>query len=193
MREFSRIQLHLNSISIEDIELPENSRATIYPLLRALKELYKCRESLLPQIMKDLSRDSTKSMGKGACGLSGWQTLVLACLRMNLQRTFDELEVNFNHDSLIRLFLELDEDDDRRFSSRSLGDNFRLLQPKTLSSINESLLQLAKSSNIEDGKVFRSDSFVCQKNIHYPTDQSLIADACRKIITLTVPHSVGQS
>jgi len=68
--------------------------------------------------MEDITRDGKRSSGVGAKGMTAWQVFILAILRMNLGKTFDELEFDFNHNALLRQFLEIWVGDDMRFSAR---------------------------------------------------------------------------
>ena len=65
-----------------------------------------------------------KNSNLGAPGMSGWQILVMIVMRLNQDLTFDDIEVMFNNDRLIRQFLEIDYYDLRtKFSSDTLQCN----------------------------------------------------------------------
>jgi len=71
---------------------------------------------------------------------------------------------------------------------QTLKDNVKLLTPELLEQINQVVVQAGhillkkKESEALHG---RSDSFVVETNVHYPTDINLLFDAMRKIIVLT--------
>jgi IS5 family transposase len=66
----------------------------------------------------------------------------------------------------------------------TLNDLERLIQPKTLHRLNDSLLRLAQDSQLSKGDRLRVDSSVTESNIHYPTDSSLLVDGVRVLSRL---------
>ena len=181
MRNPFRIQCTLNGTPVEDIEVPTDSRHTIYPILRSLQSIYSTHRFLCHRLIDDVA--GGKSTNRGAPGMTGWQILVMFALRSNQRLTFDDLEVMFNENRLVRQFLELDiYDEHTRFSSDTLQYNYSRVSPKTVEAISDAFLKTAMEDMGEDGKEVRSDSFVCQTNSHHPSDQSLLYDALRVIL-----------
>ena len=182
MRDPFRIQLHLNSIPVEEVDISTESRHTLYSILRGLQELFPHRKEITNLIVKSFCKNVKST--RGAPGMTGWQILVMIALRLHKDCSFDTLEVEFNENKIVRAMLELDADDDFRFSSKTLSENFRKLSPEMLETCNEFVLGKAMTRLNDDGKTVRSDSFACQTNIHYPTDQYLLYDAVRKVLEL---------
>jgi transposase, IS5 family len=181
MRSPFRIQCTLNGPLIDEIEVPQNSRHTIYPLLMSLQEIYKHHRNLTYLLIEDVVDD--KNTHRGAPGMSGWQILVMVALRCHNGCSFDDMEVMFNNDRLIRQFLELDYYDEyTSFSSDTLQQTFKKISPESIQKVSDAFLKEAMLQMKEDGKTVRSDSFVCQTSSHYPTDQSLLYDALRVIL-----------
>lgn len=54
-----------------------------------------------------------------------------------------------------------------------------LIQPETLENFNQRVTQLAKALNITRGRKMRTDGTVVESHIHFPTDNSLLADGVR--------------
>jgi IS5 family transposase len=181
MRHPFRVQSTLNGPPVDEIELPLNSRHTIYPLLFSLQEIYKHHLHLTHKLCEDVSQG--KNLKKGAPGMSGWQILVLIVIRCQGNYSFDDMEIMFNNDRLIRQFLELDYyDETTTFHTDTLQQTFKKIRTESLQMISDAFLNLAMKDMGEDGKTVRSDSFVCQTSTHYPTDQSLLYDALRVIL-----------
>ena len=115
--------------------------------------------------------------------MSGWQILVLIVTRCQGGYSFDDMEIMFNNDRLIRQFLELDYyDETTTFHTDTLQQTFKKIRTESVQMISDAFLNSAMEDMGEDGKTVRSDSFVCQTSTHYPTDQSLLYDALRVIL-----------
>lgn len=87
--------------------------------------MYSKEKEITGLIMDDLTSKGKRSSSRGAKGMTAWQIFLLSVLRMNLGRTFDELEFDFNHNDLIRKFLQLGALDNDTVKARTLNDNFR--------------------------------------------------------------------
>jgi IS5 family transposase len=74
-----------------------------------------------------------------------------------------------------------------------------LIGPKTLEALNDRAVELARSLKVTRGRKLRTDGTVVETNIHYPTDDSLIADGVRVVSRLVrrakelMPESVCQA
>jgi hypothetical protein len=142
MRHPFRHQLTLNATPVEDIEVPLHRRNSLYPLLLAIQQLFIHHRHLTHKIVADVSFG--KDPKKGAPGMTGWQILMLIVLRSHGGYSFDEMEVMFNQDRLIRQFLELDYYDDiTHFDTDTLQQNYKKVSPETIQSIGEVLLKRA--------------------------------------------------
>jgi IS5 family transposase len=181
MRHPFRVQCTLNGPPVDEIEVPLNSRHTIYPLFLSLQYLYTNHRYLTHKIVDDVTFG--KDAKRGAPGMSGWQILVLIVIRSQGKYSFDDMEVMFNNDRLIRQFLELDYYDEvTSFDTDTLQQTYKKVRPETIQEISDAFLKDAMKDMGEDAKTVRSDSFVCQTSSHYPTDQSLLYDALRVIL-----------
>lgn len=56
--------------------------------------------------------------------------------------------------------------------------------PQTVASLNERAVELARSLKVTRGRKLRTDGTVVETNIHYPTDDTLLADGVRLISRL---------
>lgn len=180
MRESFRNQPYLFETPIPDLEIPKGNRHPLYAAINALQWIYPHRKDICDSLTNDLCRG--QSTYRGAPGMSGWQVLVLGVIRMIHERNFDEIALFFNEMPLMRKLLELHEEDDFLFSPKTLQDNWGRISSESIENINRRIIDLAVANGMEDGKVVRADSFACKRPIHYPTDQSVVYDAARKLI-----------
>jgi transposase, IS5 family len=104
---------------------------------------------------------------------------------------------HFVSDSIVlrqfcRLYLESAPDD------TTLIRWANLIGPKTLERLNERAVELARSLKVTRARKLRTDATVVETNIHYPTDDALIADGVRVVSRLVrrakglIPKSVRQ-
>lgn len=59
-----------------------------------------------------------------------------------------------------------------------------VIQPETLTALNERVLKLAQARKLTNGRKLRTDGTVVETNIHYPSDNSLLYDGVRVISRL---------
>ena len=201
---------------IDEILIPTNSRCRLYPTLIALQEIYKRKrevvdlvyedlltdyahstndlidpilDELLPTVSGDESNPENTDSGFGAPGMTAWQTLVAVALRQATNCTYDDLEVHFNHNELIREFCQIPKIDRSVFSESRLGKNCRKISDETIQAINSAVVEVSMELDFEDGKSIRGDSYACKTNIHYPSDTKAIEEACAKVIAICVKTS----
>jgi hypothetical protein len=145
---------------------------------------------LVDPILEDLigkeeqSLDPIYSEEYGAPGMTAWQVMVALTLRQSNNLTYDDLAFSFNHNNLIREFIQIPRFDKYTFSESCLGKNCRKVSPETIRAINDAVVSLAEEMGFEDGKEIRGDSFACQTNIHHPSDSKAIEESCQKLIQL---------
>lgn len=137
MREKEQIQKNLFMPAVCEIEIPEKSRYKLYPVMRALQEIYKSYPEITELVIKDLNKDSgKKKCNQGRNGLTGWQVLCLQTIRRCLNNSYDDLADMVKHHTLIRQLLEIN--DDETAPKRScIQENLSKLKPETLEKINE--------------------------------------------------------
>lgn len=156
------------------------------PILRGLQHLYsqpKLRQQALDLIEQDVVGDANPNRGRP--GMTLWQILVLASVRLGCDCTYDRLQdLAENHNNLRHMMQVFQGWTDEPFDWRCIRDNVCLVQPETIEKINH--LIVAEGHRLAPNAVetIRGDSFVTETNIHYPTESSLILDGLQKILTL---------
>jgi hypothetical protein len=106
MRKRFELQYEFGAKSIEELKIPERSRDELPPVLRALQYIYTTPE--LNQAVFDLLEEkilSGKNNRTGRLGMSLWEILVLAVVRLALDANYDRLEHVANYDQLVRAML----------------------------------------------------------------------------------------
>ena len=192
MREIIKPQLALGVVDIAAIQLDPLSRDDIPRLLSGLQYIY-----MQPQVRKEVfailrevvpldAKGQPVSVDTGRPGMAQWQILVLGVLRLGLNADYDRLqELANNHRTIRQMLGHSDFADDQSWGVQTLKDNLRLFTPEILERINAVVVKaghaLVKKSPGE-GLAVRSDSFVVETDVHYPTDTNLLYDAVRKVI-----------
>jgi uncharacterized protein YoxC len=165
-------------------------RHELIPILVALQHIYSrtdvC-EQLLQLIAQDINQKTQARRGRP--GLSYWEILVLAAVRLGCNCNYDALQdMAENHRTLLQIMGvaddPLDPEQPPPYLWHRLRDNLCRLQPETLKQINQLLVRVGHELEPTAGEQVRGDSFVVETNIHYPTEASLLGDGCRKILDL---------
>ena len=175
---------------IQDVVFQLRCRHELIPILVALQHVYRrtdvC-ETLLQLIAQDINQDSQAQRGRP--GLSYWEILVLAAVRLGCNYDYDALQdLAENHRTLRQILGVADEPVAAELPSpylwHRLRDNLCRLQPETLEQINHLVVGLGHELEPAAGEQVRGDAFVVETNIHYPTEASLLGDGCRKLLDL---------
>lgn len=185
MRIPQQNQLLLHCPPVGQIDLNTNCRHRIIPILRGLQHLHSQTELLdgiLALIQRDVLGDAAPEQGRE--GMTYWQILVLAAAKAGCNFTYDELHDLAENHRKLRAMMQVGEWDDESFNWRRIRDNLSQLRPETIEQINHLIVGEGHRLEPEAAEAVRGDSFVCETNIHYPTESSLIVDGLKKIFEL---------
>ena len=184
---FSRQQT-LDCQAVSLVELNLNCRHEIVPVLRALQHVYetsKLRDEILDLIAQDVNRDSRDDCGRP--GLSYWQILVLAGVRLGCNLNLDALQdLAEQHRNLRHMMGVGDWDHKTSFHRKRIHANLSLLSAETIEKISHAIVGEGHRINPEAVKKVRVDSSVVETDIHWPTESSLIRDGIRKAVELAI-------
>jgi IS5 family transposase len=184
---FSR-QQRLDCQAVSMIDLNLNCRHEIIPILRTLQHVYetpKLRDEILDLIAQDVNRNSRDDCGRP--GLSYWQILVLAGVRLGCNLDLDALQdLAEQHGNLRHMMSVGDWDGKTSFDHKRIQANLSLLRPETIEKISHAIVAEGHRMNPEAPKKVRADSFVVETDIHWPTESSLIRDGIRKAVELAI-------
>lgn len=189
MRVVINPQMQIGEVDISKIEFDPKSRDEMPQVLMGLQYIYtniQIREEIFSLLEKNISPTVDKANGRP--GMELWKILVLGVVRLNLNWDYDRLHNEANYHLQIRQMLGHGIFDfDKSYNLQTIKDNVSLLTEELLDQINQVVVraghQLVKK---KEGDVLtaRSDSFVFETNVHYPTDINLLYDAMRRVIIL---------
>lgn len=181
-------QMSIGSFGISDIEFNIHCRHEIVPILMALQYLYVNRRGVIKKICSLTKADLTqgRSQKRGCIGLSSWEALVLASVRLGCDLDYDQLSDLADNHKTLRQMLGLGDFDLKRYPRATIHDNLTSICPETIEAISDIIVAEGHRFCPNAVKKVRGDSFVVAKNIHYPTDCNLLFDGIRKTIELSV-------
>lgn len=180
-------QVKLGTTPIGDIDFDLYSRHELVPILMALQHLYvHCPaqlEKILALIQKDTGKETVSS--RGCIGMSHWEILVLAAVRLGCNMDFDLLADLASYHQKLRQMLLLSDWEKKRYARATVHDNYSQLSPETVGAISDIVVGIGHQLSSDPLEKVRADTFVLQKNVHHPTDTNLLYDGCRRIIALS--------
>lgn len=187
MRENFKKQLSLGMTPIKSIDFNIYSRHEIVPILMSLQHLYVNEKETTHKILDLIHTDiiNNQSEKLGCAGLTYWEILVLASMRLGCKLDYDALQDLSDNHKILRQILMVDKYDDKNFPRSTIHDNLSLLTEKTIYEIVQLVVDTGHRLVPNAIEKVRGDSFVVKKDIHYPTDSNLPFDGIRKIIELS--------
>lgn len=193
MRTAYQVQPSLDCLRPDQVILNFQCRDEIVPILRALQFLYSDtsrQKKILDLVGNDVNRHTSKKRGR--TGLSYWEILVLAAVRLGCNLDYDKLQNLAEEHRALRRMMGIgvweeyqDDEKQQKFHWTTIRDNVSRLRPETIQKINEAVVAAGHTLVPESIKVVRGDSFVVETNIHYPTESSLIGDGLRMVLKLS--------
>lgn len=188
LRKRFEVQYELGATPIEHVYIPTKSRDELPPVLRALQYIYMTPE-LNQKVFKILeSKVMSDKKQTGRPGMTLWEILVLATVRLARDADYDHLHYMATSDNVIRGLLGARKygETKRDYSLQTIKDNIGLIEDETLDEINDVVVeaghQLVKKK--DEGLEVKVDSYVLESTVHFPTDINLLYDAARKSLQL---------
>lgn len=196
MRKRFEIQYELGAVPVDQVEIPTRSRDEMPAVLRALQFLFKtpALNEAVFEILEQKIISGKKRTGR--LGMTLWEILVFAVIRLARDMDFDQLHYVSETDMLLRALLGVNKfgTTDKHYSLQALKDNVSLLDEATIREINALVAkaghQLLESNDDLDVNI---DTYVLESNVHFPTDLNLLFDASRKCIQLAQKLCRGTS
>jgi IS5 family transposase len=189
MRKAIEQQTQLGEVGIPSIQFNMKSRDDIVQILLGLQHLYHdqtCREEIFALLDQLIPAQISREHGRP--GMHLWKILVLGTLRLNLNCDYDRIhDLANNHIKIQQMLGHGSLGDQPDYGLQTIKDNVSLFTPEILDQINQVVVkaghQLVKK---KEGEVLQGkcDSFVVETDVHFPTDISLLFDACRKALDL---------
>ena len=179
-------QMAIGSVPIAEIEFDVFCRHELVPILMALQHLYVNRPQVINEICALIEADITTqpSPKLGCTGLTYWEVLVLAALRLGANLDYDQLSDLATCHRKIRQMMGISDWEPKRYPKSTIHDNLSSLRDRTIQSISALVVTEGHRLRPKAIETVRGDSYVLKKNIHYPTDANLLLDGIRKVIAL---------
>jgi transposase, IS5 family len=128
-------------------------------------------------VWRSFQRTGGASPSRGRAGLALNRVLRIGVLKhvknWSFRELFSEMQRNLDYRSFTQVF------DDAFRSAATLSRSLARIDGKAVRELNEHLCEIAKEHDVVHGRSCRQDSTVCETNIHYPTDSSLLHDGVR--------------
>jgi len=191
MRKKFEQQTEIGRKLICDTPVLLKSRDDVPALVVALLEIYKTPSynKVIFNILSDIIIKDKKDTGRK--GLNLWQIFVLAQYRLALDLDYDRLHYMVYSDSTLRQLLGIETEtgfDRIEISYQRIVDNVHLLTNEAMIKINDIIVDFGHKKVFKKKGVaalfVKTDSYVVESNVHFPTDYNLLWDASRKVIDI---------
>jgi IS5 family transposase len=191
MRKRFEQQLVLGRLPIEETEIPRAKRSGALPgLCAALKEIF-ITPKWNEQVFKILDHAVLSERNEtGRPGMDLWQIFVLSQVRLCQNISYDDLHDLANHHTLIRQIIGVESGFGHKkyqFGYQNIIDNVSLLSNETVKELNGIIVDFGHSvfkKKEVAALSLKTDSFVVESNVHFPTDYNLLWDSARKSIDM---------
>lgn len=191
MRKRFEQQLTIGRLLISDTEIPTAIRSGALPsLCGALKQIFvtpKWNEKVFEVLEATILSKNNKT---GRPGMDLWQIFVLSQVRLCQNISYDDLHDLANHHRLIRQIMGIESDfgyKKQSISYQNIIDNVSLLNDETVKQLNNIIVEFGHDEfkKKEEAPLhLKTDSFVVESNVHFPTDYNLLWDSARKCIDM---------
>jgi hypothetical protein len=189
MRKRFELQLSIGQTPIGDIYINPKSKNALDQLIAALKELY-CDNEYNEMIFSIIEKYLPKlDKNNGRPGMNLWTIFVLAQVRLCLGLDYDMLHNLSNNHSLLRKLIGISEvfgEESFIFEYQNIYDNVSKLSDAMLKEINDVIVAFGQREVFKKKEStalrLKTDSFVVESNVHFPSDYSLLWDCARKCL-----------
>ena len=188
MRKRFEPQIILGQLLIEETPIPKRCRDSLAALVLAIKTIYATPEynEQVYNILENKILSKKKKTGRP--GMNLWQIFVLAQVRLCLNISYDRLHWMANSDKLLRQLMGIETDfgyADMEIGYQNILDNVALLDDETIKQLNEVIVAFGhdvfKKKEVAALRL-KTDSFVVESNVHFPSDYNLLWDCARKCL-----------
>jgi IS5 family transposase len=139
-------------------------------------------EQLIQAVQEALWKRRPKSRTRGRRGYPAEIVLRMLLLKHIRNWSFGELEREVRPNLVYREFTRIGSG--KVPDAKALGRQAQALDPQVVEQIHRRVVALAVEHKVVQGRKMRVDTTVCETNIHYPTDSSLLGDGDRVLTRL---------
>lgn len=189
MRKRFEQQLSIGQLPISETKINSKSKNSLDELLAALKEIY-CTEEYNEKIFSLLEKHINAEKKKtGRSGMDLWCIFVLSQVRLCLNISYEMLHNLANNHRTMRQLIGVERSfgyDREEFSYQNIYDNITMLSDELIAKINVIVLEFGHKEVFKKKEStalrLKTDSFVVENNVHFPTDYNLLWDSARKCL-----------
>lgn len=194
MRKGFEQQLSLGIDRIEQTVISHKNKGALAELLAALLKIY-TTPSYNKRIFQILDKYFNKGKKQtGRPGMNLWQIFVLAQVRLCENISYNKLHEYANNHIMLRGVLGINGGTGNvdigwttiELEYQNIYDNVSALNEEMLKEINAVIVEFGHrevfKKKEETALVLKSDSFVVESNVHFPTDYNLLFDSIRKVL-----------
>jgi len=191
MRKRFERQLTIGQLLIEDTPIKAKNKHALDELLRALKEIY-CNPEYNEKIFLLLEKHiNTKKKKTGRTGMTLWCMFVLAQVRLCKNYSYADIHNFANNHGMMRQLMGIEYGfgyDRIEFEYQNIYDNVSLISDELLVKTNKIILDFGHKEVFKKKENtalrLKTDSFVIESNVHFPTDYNLLWDCARKCLSM---------
>jgi hypothetical protein len=188
MRQTFDAQFQIGQIPISDIKINPKSKNALDQLIAALKEIY-CNEEYNKKIFSIMCKYYKPNRKNGRPGMNLWTVFVLAQVRLCMNLSYNVLHNHANNHILLRELIGISEIFGQErfvFEYQNIYDNVSKLSDEMLREINDVIVEFGHREVFKKKETtplrLKTDSFVVESNVHFPTDYNLTWDCARKCL-----------
>jgi hypothetical protein len=191
MRKRFEQQMTIGRLPIGETEIPTKKRSGALPgLCAALKEIFitpKWNERVFEILEAKIMADKKRT---GRPGMDLWQIFVLSQVRLCQNISYDDLHDLADHHTMIRQIMGIESGfgyEKHKFEYQNIIDNVSLLDDETVRELNQVIVEFGHEvfkKKEAAALCLKTDSFVVESNVHFPTDYNLLWDSARKCLDM---------
>jgi hypothetical protein len=174
---------------MSEITINPRSRNKLEEMFACLIEIY-CKPEYNERIFSILEQAlGDRDTNNGRPGMDLWSVFVLAQVRMCMNFGYEDLHYQANNDYTLRVLLGVEQTFGYgrfEFNYQNIYDNVNLLTDAILKEINEVIVDFGRREVFKKKETeplhLKTDSFVVESNVHFPTDYNLLWDCERKCL-----------
>ena len=191
MRKRFEQQMEIGRIPIGETEITTKKRSGALPgLCAALKEIFVTSRwnEMVFEILEAKITEGKKRTGRP--GMDLWQIFVLSQVRLCQNISYEDLHHIANNDHLIRQIMGVEKGfgyERFKIGYQNIIDNVSLLDDDSVRELNQVIVEFGHEvfkKKEEAALCLKTDSFVVESNVHFPTDYNLLWDSSRKCLDM---------
>ncbi len=134
-------------------------------------------DEIVHAVHRALAKRHPQSLRRGRPGFPAEVVLRLMILKHVRNWSYQELEREVRANLVYRDFTRIGAE--KVPDAKTMGRWGMALGPSVILEVHDRIVQIARSKNVVQGRRMRVDTTVVERNIHYPTDSSLLGDGIR--------------